>query len=154
MYAHRPCSGETSAIHPTDSMGIVSQALPIRQFLLTNLVKTPQNGPLKLRVPIRTLASSLSNMGDFPFKSPVEARYKGPTLFVRGTRSHYVADDVLPVIGQFFPKFTIHDIDCGHWVISEQPEAFRQGKVDWHTLRSVVLTCLAVVSFFKDLDKE
>ncbi|KAL8723425.1 MAG: hypothetical protein Q9225_000256 [Loekoesia sp. 1 TL-2023] len=119
-------------------MGFVSQAVPIRQFLLTNLVKTPQNGPLKLRVPISTLASSLSNMGDFPFKSPDEARYKGPTLFVRGTQSHYVTDDVLPVIGQFFPKFTICDIDCGHWVISERPEAFRQ----------------VVVSFFKDLDKE
>ncbi|KAI4168919.1 MAG: hypothetical protein LQ343_006041 [Gyalolechia ehrenbergii] len=94
--------------------------------------------PTDLIIPIQTLASSLGNMGDFPFKNSDEARYKGPTLFIRGTRSHYVADDVLPVIGEFFPRFIIRDIDCGHWVISEQPEAFRQ----------------AVVSFLRDSDNE
>lgn len=66
-------------------------------------------------------------MGDFQFKDPDEARYDGPTLFIRGTRSHYVADDVLPLIGRFFPRFEVTDIDCGHWVISEKPEAFRRG---------------------------
>ncbi|KAL8739271.1 MAG: hypothetical protein Q9181_000001 [Wetmoreana brouardii] len=102
-------------------------ALPIRQFLLTNLVKKASSDLLGVRIPIRTLVSSLDRMGDFPFKDPHEARFTGPTLFVRGTNSHYVADDVLPVIGQFFPKFVLHSIDCGHWIISEQPEAFRQG---------------------------
>ncbi|KAL8707856.1 MAG: hypothetical protein Q9220_007210, partial [cf. Caloplaca sp. 1 TL-2023] len=102
------------------------QALPIRQFLLTNLVREVENNLLVLRIPIKTLASSLGNMGDFPFKDPEEACYKGPTLVIRGTKSHYVADDVLPLIGQFFPKFVLKDIDCGHWVISEDPVAFRQ----------------------------
>lgn len=66
-------------------------------------------------------------MGDFCFNDPDEVRYDGQTLFVRGTQSHYVADDVLPVIGRFFPMFKLVDIDSGHWVISEKPEAFRQG---------------------------
>ena len=82
---------------------------------------------LRLRIPIKTLAASLDNMGDFPFKDPDEARYDGPTLFIRGTKSHYVADDVLPLIGRFFPRFEVSDVDCGHWVISEKPEAFRKG---------------------------
>lgn len=68
-------------------------------------------------------------MGDFPFKDPDAARYDGPTLFIRGTKSHYVADDVLPLIGRFFPKFELRDIESGHWVISEKPEPFRQGKL-------------------------
>lgn len=67
-------------------------------------------------------------MGDFPYKIPDEMRYDGPTLFIRGTKSHYVADDVLPLIGRFFPRFEVKDIDCGHWVISEKPEPFRQGE--------------------------
>ncbi|KAL8678009.1 MAG: hypothetical protein Q9186_005608 [Xanthomendoza sp. 1 TL-2023] len=112
-------------------------ALAIRQFLLTNLVKIPGTNSLRLRIPIQTLASNIDKMGDFPFKNPDEACYKGPTLFVRGTQSHYVADDVLPVIGQFFPRFVGRDIECGHWVISERPEEFRQ----------------AVVSFLKDLEQ-
>ena len=69
-------------------------------------------------------------MGDFPFKEPDEARYDKPTLIVRGKKSHYVADDVLPVIGRFFPRFELKDIDSGHWVISESPEAFKQGKFE------------------------
>ncbi|KAL8873433.1 MAG: hypothetical protein Q9174_001108 [Haloplaca sp. 1 TL-2023] len=108
---------------------LATKALPIRQFLLTNLVKSPHTNHLVMRIPIRTLASSLTHMGDFPYKSPYEASYRGPALFVRGIKSHYVADDVLPVIGQFFPRFIVKDIDSGHWVISEQPEAFRQAVV-------------------------
>ena len=73
-------------------------------------------------------------MGDFPFKDPSKARYEGPTLFVRGTKSHYVPDDVLPLIGRFFPRFELWDIDCGHWVISEKPELFRQGKFPFTVL--------------------
>lgn len=68
-------------------------------------------------------------MGDFPFNDPDEAHYDGQTLIVRGTKSHYVADDVLPLIGRFFPSFKLIDIDSGHWVISEKPEAFRQGTI-------------------------
>ncbi|KAI4204365.1 MAG: hypothetical protein LQ350_001121 [Teloschistes chrysophthalmus] len=113
-------------------------ALPVRQFLLTNLVKKPQSDVFVMRIPLKTLASNLGKLGDFPFRNPHEACYKGPTLFVRGTKSHYVADDVLPAVGQFFPRFVVTNIDCGHWVISEQPEAFRQ----------------AVVTFLKDLDKD
>ena len=66
-------------------------------------------------------------MGDFPFKDSNELQFNGPTLFIRGLRSHYIADEMLPVIRRFFPRFTLRDIDCGHWVISERPEAFRQG---------------------------
>ncbi len=116
--------------------------LGIRQFLLTNLVKTPvssttSNGQevpkteLRFRIPLATLAKSLPDMGDFPFKDPDQARYEGPTLVVRGTKSHYVADDTLPVIGKFFPRFELLDVDCGHWVMSERFEEFKDGVVEW-----------------------
>ncbi|KAL8761842.1 MAG: hypothetical protein Q9184_002085 [Pyrenodesmia sp. 2 TL-2023] len=131
-------AGVTKQLEADEILKKYEDLLHIRQFLMTNLVKRPQSSLLALRIPTKTLASSLGNMGDFPFKDPDEKQYKGPTLFVRGTKSHYIADDVLPVIGRFFPKFTIQDIDCGHWVISEQPDDFRQ----------------VVVSFFRDLDKE
>lgn len=77
-------------------------------------------------------------MGDFPYKDPNEHHYDGPTLFIRGTKSHYVADDMLPVIGRFFPSFVLRDIDSGHWVISEQPSGFRQGS---HPGVNVVSQC-------------
>ena len=67
-------------------------------------------------------------MGDFPFKDPNLLRYEGPSLFVRGTQSHYVSDEVLPVIGRFFPRFELAEIESGHWVISEKPDEFKHGE--------------------------
>lgn len=61
-------------------------------------------------------------------------RFERPALFVRGTKSKYVPDEVLPVVGEFFPLFEVVDVDAGHWLISENPEAFRQGEfVLWLT---------------------
>ncbi|KAI9797543.1 MAG: hypothetical protein M1833_005454 [Piccolia ochrophora] len=107
------------------------ESLPIRQFLLTNLVRPAESPALRFRIPIGILASALDNMADFPYKDPTEMRYNGPVLVIRGTRSHYVADDTLPVIGSFFPRFELQDVDSGHWVISENPEAFRSAVLDF-----------------------
>ena len=104
--------------------------LGIRQFLLTNFVKTSE-GQMRWRIPLATLAKSLPDMADFPFKDPDEAQFKGPTLMVRGTKSHYVADESLPLIGRFFPRFKVLEVESGHWVMSEKFEEFRQGVVEW-----------------------
>lgn len=130
--------------------------LSIRQFLLTNLVKMHVSAKgggggghtshqhqhhkshggktateLRFRIPLATLAKSLPDLADFPFKDPEVHRFEGPTLVVRGTKSHYVADETLPVIGRFFPRFELLDIDCGHWVMSERFEEFRNGVGEW-----------------------
>ena len=121
---------------PVSSGVLLWQAQPIRQFLLTNLVRSSFGDHLRLRIPLKTIALSLDKMGDFPFKDPDEAHYDGQTLIVRGTKSRYVADDVLPLVGRFFPTFKLIDIDSGHWVISEKPEAFRQGITRCSSARS------------------
>ncbi|KAB5563376.1 Alpha/Beta hydrolase protein [Coniochaeta sp. 2T2.1] len=103
------------------------EALPIRQFLLGNLHRPdPAEKTQKFRVPLGIIGKALDHMGDFPYKDPREVQFKKPALFVRGTRSRYVPDEVIPIIGQFFPKFEVVDVESGHWVISENPEAFRE----------------------------
>jgi len=104
------------------------QSLPIRQFLLGNLYRPSDEKTQKFKVPLKILASALDNLGDFPYKDPSEVRFEKRALFVRGTHSKYVPDEALPIIGQFFPRFELADIEAGHWVISENPEAFREGK--------------------------
>ncbi|OQV05229.1 hypothetical protein CLAIMM_10005 isoform 2 [Cladophialophora immunda] len=86
---------------------------------------------LRFRIPLHTLAKALPDLADFPFKDPDTHQYKGPTLVVRGTKSHYVADETLPVIGRFFPRFELLDLDCGHWVMSEKFDEFRRALVEW-----------------------
>lgn len=127
------------------------EALPIRQFLLTNLVRSADNSHLQWRIPLKTLAAALDNMADFPFKDPDGARFEGPTLVVRGTKSNYVADEMLPVIGRFFPRFELADVEAGHWVVSEKPEEFRRG--EWKQILAVqpaANEAPAVVEFLQD----
>ncbi|KAF9886610.1 hypothetical protein FE257_011250 [Aspergillus nanangensis] len=102
------------------------QALPIRQFLLTNLVRSPEDQTMKFRVPLSVIGASINNMADFPYRDHGAAQYHGPTLFVRGTRSRYVSDETIPAIKNFFPNAEVADVEAGHWLISENPEAFRQ----------------------------
>ncbi|KAH7074582.1 Alpha/Beta hydrolase protein [Paraphoma chrysanthemicola] len=105
--------------------------LPVRQFLLTNLVRPGPSQPLKFRIPVRILTDALDDMADFPFNNPDQARFGKRALFVRGTKSHYISDEVLPIIGRFFPRFELVDIDAGHWVISEKPEEFIKAVVEF-----------------------
>ncbi|KAL2140605.1 hypothetical protein VTI28DRAFT_3569 [Corynascus sepedonium] len=104
-------------------------SLTIRHFLLGNLHRPGAargDSTQKFRLPLATLGRSLDHLGDFPYKNPADARFVKPALFVRGTKSKYVPDEVIPLIGQFFPRFELVDVDAGHWVISEKPEAFRE----------------------------
>lgn len=105
--------------------------LPVRQFLLTNLMRGEPGAPLKFRIPVGILTKALDNMADFPFTNPDEASFSKRALFIRGTKSHYVSDETLPIIGRFFPRFELVDVDCGHWVISEKPEEFIKGTQTW-----------------------
>ncbi|KAI1500912.1 Alpha/Beta hydrolase protein [Biscogniauxia marginata] len=108
--------------------------LPIRQFLLGNLHRPPGgDGTHKFRVPLAVLARALDHLGDFPYKDPGAVRFEGPALFVRGTRSRYVPDDVLPLVGQFFPRFRLVDIEAGHWLISEKPDEFLRVVIEFLT---------------------
>ncbi|KAJ5132972.1 hypothetical protein N7448_007130 [Penicillium atrosanguineum] len=104
------------------------ESIGIRQFLLTNLIRSEDN-TLKFRVPLSVLGASLDNMADFPFSESGGFQYSGPTLFVRGTKSRYVSDGTIPAIKKFFPNAQIADVEAGHWLISENPEAFRQAVV-------------------------
>jgi pimeloyl-ACP methyl ester carboxylesterase len=106
--------------------------LPIRQFLLGNLYRTTpsseeEKSVVKFRIPLDILTKSLDHLGDFPFRNPDERRFEKPALFVRGTHSKYVPDEAIPVIGRFFPRFQLVDIEAGHWVISEKPAEFLRG---------------------------
>ncbi|KAK4203672.1 Alpha/Beta hydrolase protein [Triangularia verruculosa] len=108
-------------------------SVTIRQFLLGNLHRPrhPDSQVQKFKVPLSIIGKALDHMGDFPYKDPREVRFEKPALFVRGTKSKYVPDEVIPLIGQFFPRFELVDVEAGHWLISENPEAFRRAVVEF-----------------------
>ena len=49
--------------------------------------------------------------------------FEGPTLFIRGGKSDYVADTDMDKIKQLFPNARLETVpNAGHWVHAEQPE--------------------------------
>jgi pimeloyl-ACP methyl ester carboxylesterase len=84
-------------------------------------------------------------MADFPFTDPDKTRFNKPALFVRGTKSHYVTDETIPIIGRFFPRFELVDVEAGHWVISENPEGFRRGELRIFFMSCVTGSCLPML---------
>ncbi|KAK2859903.1 hypothetical protein FQN49_004602 [Arthroderma sp. PD_2] len=109
----------------------VEPSLPIRQFLLTNLTRQQGEAALRFRIPLSTLGDSLSTLAGFPFTESDDVQFGGPALFLRGTRSGYIKDKSMPIIRHFFPDYKLKDIDAGHWLISENPEAFKTAVVDF-----------------------
>lgn len=105
-------------------LALVEPSLEVRQFLLTNLKKGPHGGYV-CRVPLDIMKRQLENVARWPFDAAV-TRSSVDALFVRGTQSHYVADEYLAAIGLFFPRFLLESIDAGHWVTAEKPAEFLQ----------------------------
>lgn len=98
----------------------------VRGFLMQNLRHEP--GPDGQRVwrwqmNLDALARDLrTSVADWP---EVSTSYPGPVLWVAGERSDYVRPEAAPVMRQLFPKvITLTIKGAGHWVHSEQPDAF------------------------------
>ena len=77
------------------------QALPVRQFLLTNA--EIKDGKIGFRNPLAILDDAIGRIGEFPFKAG-EISWDGPTLFVKGTKSAYINRHNAPRTKDFFPN--------------------------------------------------
>jgi esterase len=94
----------------------------VRNFLLQNLIKT-DNG-FVWRVNLDALAANMPELLGFPAPAD-EAAYRGPALFIAGSRSPYVQAEHRPLIARLFPAAEQAVIEgAGHWVHAERPAEF------------------------------
>lgn len=93
----------------------------VRGFLLQNLYRDGDRWAWRANLDL--LRSSLDVIGGFPDLG--DARFDGPVLWVTGERSDYVGERDQAAMRALFPR-TVHVSlkGAGHWVHSEQPEAF------------------------------
>lgn len=100
----------------------------VRQFLEMNLIRGKNDEPITSRVPLDIIQKAVEagNISGWPYDLNISRWARGPLLVVRGTKSMYVPDDVIPDIGKYFPRFEVRDIDSGHWVISEKQQEFME----------------------------
>ena len=99
----------------------------VRQFLLKNLQRKSEGGfSWKINLPVIT--DKLDNIG-------LDLQYPGsfdkPTLFVRGSKSKYIADTDWERIAEVFPKAELETMDTGHWVQAEKPQEFADTVIRW-----------------------
>lgn len=106
----------------------VEPSKEVRQFLLTNVNRGKKHEPCTSKIPLQVIGDAVTsgNIASWPYDPTLSRWTRGPALFVRGTESKYVPDDVLPDIGNYFPDFEVRDIKAGHWVISEKPQEFME----------------------------
>lgn len=99
----------------------------VRGFLLQNLRRVedpPADAPAFAWEPnLDLLYRSLPQIAEFPDLGA--AQFDGPVLWMAGEKSDYVRDEDAPEMRELFPRCTRITIrGAGHWVHSEQPEAF------------------------------
>ncbi|XP_050078209.1 protein ABHD11 [Anopheles maculipalpis] len=99
---------------------------PLRDFLITNLVKGEKEsgGKFRWRINLQSLERNF-NSGVATFPQLTGVKFLGPTLFIAGGRSDYVKPADVPLIKQLFPNSEITYVkDAGHWVHSEKSTEF------------------------------
>lgn len=93
----------------------------IRQFLLKNL-HWIEKGKLAFRFNLDILAQKMEEIGESLGHTEY---FTGPTLFLRGSRSEYIANEDLSEIKNHFPNAKLETIDdSGHWLHAENPQQF------------------------------
>lgn len=93
----------------------------VRQFLLTNLVKTA-DGDFAWRINLPALLKHYDDLRDKPSANGV---FDGPTLFVKGALSNYITEEYRDAILARFPNAQIKEIlHTGHWLHAEKPQTF------------------------------
>ncbi|WP_420175327.1 alpha/beta fold hydrolase [Luteococcus sp. OSA5] len=112
-----------------DADRILGQGIPndtVRGFLMQNLRHEPGadgqrhwRWQMNLDLLQRELDHGISSWPD------TDASYDGRVLWVAGEKSGYVREDAAPTMRRLFPRYVQVTVkDAGHWVHSEQPEAF------------------------------
>jgi len=100
----------------------------LRRFLLKNLGRTPAGG-FHWKINLADLAENYWRLRE-PVAGPM--RFAGPTLFMRGGKSKYLAAEDEPLIRDWFPAAQIQTLaEAGHWVHADQPGEFLRRLVDF-----------------------
>lgn len=105
----------------------VSEA-PIRQFILKSLERD-QTGNYNWRLNVQAIVNCYDDLRLAVCES---CQYSGPTLFLRGEKSNYIAERNKAEIAQKFPVSEIVTVaGASHWLHAEQPEVVADSIVNF-----------------------
>ena len=110
----------------------LAQALPdagLRSFVLQNLVI--EDSKARWRLNIAALESGMADLIGWPAHLNSD-RYAGPSLFIYGGASDYMAPQHRPNVHALFPAAEFCEVPgAGHWLHAENPQAFQSAVSEW-----------------------
>lgn len=113
-----------------DADGILQQNVAdagVRQFLLKNLSRSDKSG-FEWKINLPALDANIAAMAE---GMVYEGQFKGPTLFIRGSRSNYYAPGDESTVAKYFPNAQWVTLDAGHWVQAEKPQEFAEAVLNF-----------------------
>jgi esterase len=98
-------------------MGALEGDLSEVLFIMKDLTRMPEGGfEWKMNLPV------LNKNYPILMDTVYGADFMKPTLFVRGSKSHYVQDSDMPLILDLFPEAELETIEgAGHWIHADKP---------------------------------
>ncbi|CAD5207105.1 unnamed protein product [Bursaphelenchus okinawaensis] len=101
--------------------------LSVRQFLLTNLIRTKDG--FKWKMNLEAIGNSLNHVMLFKLE---EKAFEGPTMFLYGGASDYFKDSDVPEAQRLFPNAKFEVIpNAGHWLHAENPAMFMDKVIEF-----------------------
>lgn len=93
----------------------------VLKFLMT-MLRRDREGAIESKLPLGILREAIvkGKISEWDVK---DRRYNGPSLFIRGTESAYIADEYIVPISTYFPNFELRDVKGGHWINVENSSA-------------------------------
>ncbi|KAM9931869.1 hypothetical protein OXX80_008483 [Metschnikowia pulcherrima] len=136
---HSQGANQTSLLKEVDRIMADYEPDPlVRIFLASNLKraakKSSHSERVQFRIPVVNFLKhdTLSKMGDWPSKLVSKLVFKKPVIVMRGLKSHFVTDESLQTqFPTYFSDFKVVNFDCGHWLVSEQPDKFVEKTIEF-----------------------
>uniref|UniRef100_A0A7S0ZLL7 AB hydrolase-1 domain-containing protein n=1 Tax=Timspurckia oligopyrenoides TaxID=708627 RepID=A0A7S0ZLL7_9RHOD len=120
------CESRSDVENALEANGITDGK--VRSFLMTNLVSDEgRPGRYTWRLNIQSILDAFPSLFSFPTDlEHTKASYSGRTLFLHGDQSSFINEESdTKRILELFPNAKLQLIqDCGHWIVSQQPDAF------------------------------
>ncbi len=105
------------------------EEVPVRQFLLKNLVRVgaddpdaPSGARFRWRLNLPAIKACYGNLARAP---AAPGPFEGPTLFIKGSESAYIQDKHREPVARLFPNAQLRIIQgTGHWLHAEKADTF------------------------------
>lgn len=108
----------------------------IRDYLLANLInKVPKgykspvinydDGYIHFQNPVRHMTEvAVKNVSAWPTEHVKGLKFEGQVRFLKGTKSAFIDEKGLEAIKEYFPNYSLSELNATHFILNERPQEY------------------------------